>query len=409
MTYTNKGNITYFLSYILILVIFCFSYYPTRSWPLLGSGTTPYFLGIVFSIICIPAFFKTKNAWLIMAYIAVVFLNFMWGNQTVPTIGAVLTESIALFLPASVLYLVQSRRDIRYNSILLYSFLFVVTLTTIQSYLLDQLYPGIIRATVNMEDEGEVVNLFGMGLSSYQLPHALPVLVPSCIMIIKKPEMKFQRVVGVIFLASIVLLVSLSQSFGAFIVMLFALLASFFIGEQSVKKNIRVIIVLTIIFLIFMGDTVQIAIIDFIRGFFEPGSKIDEKLMDLAMGIVNENISEVSGNRGNLFQATIDAIIRNPLFGVNDKSYGNHNALFDRWACFGLVGFIPLVLFIYYYVKETLRIIPLNLQTYYIIGAISSLIMMITKNMFGWFQWLCFVLILPLTFFVWKEKQCNKV
>ena len=404
----SKG-LVYYLSYILILVIFFFSYYPTRSWALLGSGVTPYFLGIVFSIICIPAFFKTRNAWLIIMYIFVVFLNHFWGNKAVPTVGAALTESIAVFLPAAVLYLVMYRRDFSFNAILLYTFLFVVTLTTVQSFFLDQMFPGLIRAVVNMEDKTDVQAFFNMGLSSYQLPHALPILIPPCIMIIKKPEKKLQRIIGIVFLAVIIILVGLSQSFGAFILALFALFASIFVREQSVDKNIRVLLFLSLLFIILMGETVQVAIIDFLRGFFESGSKIDEKLTDLAVGVVNDNISDVSGNRGNLFQATIDAIIRNPIFGVDDKSYGHHNALFDRWACFGLVGFIPLVLFIYYNVKETLKAIPLNLQTYYMIGVISSLIMMTTKNMMGWFQWLCFVLILPLMFLVWKEKECNKL
>ena len=158
-----------------------------------------------------------------------------------------------------------------------------------------------------------------------------------------------------------------------------------------------------------MNDTVQIAVIDFLRGFFEQESKIDDKLTELMYGITSESLSEVTGNRGNLLQQTFDAIIRNPLFGVNDKSYGNHNALLDRWACYGLVGFVPLLLFIYSSIKMALRIIPQKLQTYYIIGVISSLMMMITKNMMGWFQWLCFILILPLMFLVWKEKECNEL
>lgn len=410
MVQASKGKgLVYYLSYILILVIFFFSYYPTRSWPFLGGGTTPYFLGIVFSVICIPAFFKTRKAFLILVYIAVVFLNYMWGNIAIPTIGAALTESIAIFLPAAVLYLVLACRDLRYNSILLYVFFFVVALTAVRSFMLDQMYPGVIRAAVNMENDEDVQAFLLMGLSSYQLPHALPILVPPCIMVIKKPEKRIHRILGIAFLAVIIVLVGLSQSFGAFALLLFALVASIFVREQSVRANIVVLIILSLFFVILMGESVQIAIIDFLRSFFESGSKIDEKLTELAIGVMNENVSDVTGNRGDLFQMTIDAIIRNPLFGVNDKSYGNHNALFDRWACYGLIGFIPLVLFIYYYVKETLKLIPLKLQTYYMIGVISSLIMMATKNMMGWFQWLCFVLILPLMFLVWKEKECYKV
>lgn len=409
MKQTVHHNFKYFVSFLLILVIIAFSYYPTRSLPGLGGGTMPYFVGILISLICIPAYFRTHNALYIIIYIIVVFANHLWGNKAVPTIGAALTESISIFLPAAVFYLVMTRRDIKYNSILLYGFIAVVALTTIQSYFLDEISPGIIRATVNMEDESEVVHLYSLGLSSYQLPHALPLLIPPCVMVIKHPDRFLYRYIGIIFLAVILVLVSLSQSFGAFTLTLFALLTSVFVKERSIKKNIRAITVLIIFLLIFLNDTVQIAVIDILRSIFEQGSKIDDKLADLAYGITNESLSEVTGNRGNLLQQTFDAIVRNPLFGVNDKSYGNHNALLDKWACYGLVGFVPLLLFIYSSIKMTLKIIPEKLQTYYIIGVISSLMMMITKNMMGWFQWLCFILILPLMFLVWKEKDCNEL
>lgn len=402
-------NLIYYISFLFILVIIAFSYYPMRSLPVLGNGTIPYFAGIILCIICVPGYIRTRNASYVLLYIIVVFANHFWGNKAIPTIGAALTESISIFLPAAVFYLVMNRRDIKYNSILLYCFIAVVIITTVQSYILDQMNPGVIRATVNMEDESEVALFYSLGLSSYQLPHALPLLIPPCVMVIKHPDRFLYRYIGILFLAVTLVLVSLSQSFGAFTLTLFALLASVFVKEQSIKKNIRSITILFVFLLVFLNDTVQIAVIDFLRGFFEQESKIDDKLTELMYGITSESLSEVTGNRGNLLQQTFDAIIRNPLFGVNDKSYGNHNALLDRWACYGLVGFVPLLLFIYSSIKMALRIIPQKLQTYYIIGVISSLMMMITKNMMGWFQWLCFILILPLMFLVWKEKECNEL
>ena len=409
MKKNNSHNLVYYLSFLLILVIISFSYYPMRSLPILNRGITSYFVGIIFSVICIPTYLKTRNALYVLAYILVVFVNHFVGNKTVLTIGAALTESISIFFPAAIFYLIMTRRDKLYNSVLLYTFITVVAITTVQSYILDEINPGIIRATVNMEDESEMATLFAKGLSSYQLPHALPLLIPPCIMVIKHPERFHYRIIGTVFLIVIIVLVFLSQSFGAFTLTLFAIFASVFVKEQSLKKNVWMISFLTIFIIIILNETFQIAVIEFFRGFFEQGSKIDEMLTEFAYGITSESISEVSGNRGNLLQQTFDAIIRNPVFGVNDKSYGNHNALLDRWACFGLVGFVPLLMFIYSCIKNTLKTIPQNLQTYYIIGIISSLMMMITKNMMGWFQWLCFILILPLTFFVWKEKECKEL
>lgn len=405
----KRRGLIYYLSFLLILVVISFSYYPTRVLPLMRGGATPYYLGIFLSILCVPVFFKSKSAFYAILYIVVVFLNHFMGNKALPTIGATLTEAINVLLPAVVFYLISTRKGDVFNPLLLYSFLIIVAVMTYESYKIDNAMPGIIRSLVHWEDEEEATNLLLMGLAPYQLPHALPVLIPPCIMIIKKPNNLFKRMVGILFLFCIIILVMLSQSFGAFAITLFALLVSLLVREGDVRKNFRKLMISTIVILILSSDTVQLAVVDFFKNFFDSDSKMYTKLDDLAVGIVTDTFSEVSGNRGSLLGQTLQAIFRNPIFGVNDRSYGNHNALLDRWACFGLVGFIPLILFIYNMIKVTFLQIPSKLRTYYLIGVITSLVMMSTKNMMGWYQWVCFVLILPLMFYVWRDKDFDIV
>ncbi len=401
----NRRGVIYYASFLLILVIICFSFYPTRVLPLMNRGVTPYFLGIILSIICVPYFYKSRDALFVILYCLVVFLNYYWGNKAFPTLGSALTESVNILLPVAVFYLVKNQNDNVFNIVLLYSILLVIGVTTYQSYQIEQITPGILRSVSHLDNEEEIAYFYLMGLSPYQLPHALPALIPPCIMVIKKPEKGIQRAVGALFLAIIILLVMLSQSLGAFIMMLFALIVSILVKEQNVRRNLRILIVSGFLMLILAGDTVQLSILDFLRSFFETDSKMYQKLTELSASVLSDDITYVTGNRGNLFDQTITAIIRNPIFGVNDKSYGNHNALIDRWACLGLVGFIPLLLFIFHIIKVTLKGLPERLHSYYLIGVITSLVMMCTKNMMGWFQWLCFVLLLPLMFFVWRRKQ----
>lgn len=405
----SERGVKYYLSFLLILVIICFSFYPTRALPIMRGGVTPYFVGIVLSVLCVPSFFKNKCSYYVLAYVFVVFLNHFLGNKALPTIGATLTESIGVFLPAVVFFLSMTRKGDVYNKLLLYSFLIILGVFAFQSYQLDQMMPGIIRSIVHMEDESEAEAFLMFGLAPYALPHALPVLIPPCVMAIKGADKKYYRVIALVSLICVILLVSLSQSFGAFVLAFFTLLLSLLVREGGLKRNAKVLIISTFFVLLFAGETVQVTIIEFFRGFFDMDSKMYEKLTDLLVGVLSESdqaVSNVSGSRGNLLELTIQAILRNPLFGVNDRSYGNHNALLDRWACFGLVGFIPLILFIYNIIKLTIKQIPYNIQTYYVISVISSLIMMSTKNMMGWYQWVCFVLVMPLMFFVWKEKEC---
>lgn len=406
----SERGVKYYLSFLLILVIICFSFYPTRALPIMRGGVTPYFVGIVLSVLCVPSFFKNRCSYYVLAYIFVVFLNHFLGNKALPTIGATLTESIGVYLPAVVFFLSMTRKGDIYNKLLLYSFLIILGVFAYQSYQMDQMMPGIIRSVVHMEDESEVEVFLMLGLAPYALPHALPVLIPPCIMVIKRPDKMYHRVIALAFLICIIILVYLSQSFGAFVLAFFTLLLSLLIREGGLKKNIKLLIISAFFVLILAGDTVQVTIIEFFRGFFDTGSKMYEKLTELLVGVLSEGeqaVSSVSGNRGNLLELTIRAILRNPLFGVNDLSYGRHNALLDRWACFGLLGFIPLILFIYNIIKQTIKKIPYNLQSYYLISVVSSLIMMSTKNMMGWYQWVCFILIMPLMFFVWKEKECT--
>lgn len=401
------SKLIYWLSFLLILVSICFSYYPTRAMPIMGHGTMPYYIGVASCVICVGSFFKTKNAKYLLCYILVVFLNYFSGNKAVPTIGAALTESISILLPACIYYYISIINKPWFNKTLLYSFLTILGLITISSYVIDSQMPGIIRAAVNMEDDDTVVTLFMSGLSPYALPHALPILIPPCVMIIKTPGHRiFQRYVGIIVLVIIGELILLSQSFGATSMGIVVLLISIFIENESTQSNFRLLIALSIFFVpIISIEELQLYLIELFRGFFENGSKMDIKLSDLAAGIINESTSEITGNRGGLLEKTFDAIIQNPIFGVNDKSYGNHNALIDRFACYGLVGFIPLVIFMFHQIKYTYENVSENIKTYYVIGATAAIVMMVTKNMMGWYQWVCLLLILPLMLNEWNPQK----
>ena len=138
---------------------------------------------------------------------------------------------------------------------------------------------------------------------------------------------------------------------------------------------------------------------------------------NLYMEKIDELKSSVSGTaysgdidyRGRLLEKTLNTIASYPILGTDKRTYGNHNALLDRWAEYGLVGFIPIICLIFVFVRDIARKIPPDLKSFYLLGIISNLVMMLTKSMFGWDQWFAFLVVLPIMISFSSENKTKKL
>ena len=358
-------------------------------------------------------FRKTTCFKLLVIYFAVLLLNFFL--ESLVNLGNILSESFSIFAAGFMFYYgIKQDPKGKFTKILMYLFCIIVVIYSYRTYSIERGWPGIMRHAASALNQERVAYLFEDGLSPYAFPHALTCVLPAFMLGFKINKKWKGKIFYIIMLGFSTLLIYVTQSTGALIVALFALVCSFIVHIGSWKENATKIIVFSLLITpIIVSDTMKMAILDTIEAAIPSNSHYQTKIEELKASINSyEESVEQSGDieyRGNLLQQTLKAIGKSPLLGVSDRSYGNHNALLDRWAEYGLVGFIPIVMFIYLMVKFTMQFIPDPYRTFYIIGVLSNLLMMLSKSMFGWYQWICFLFFLPLMirFIVYNTKSKN--
>ena len=346
-------------------------------------------------------FLKTKFFKLSIIYFFVLLLNFIFESNV--NLGNILSESFSIIAAGFMSYyaIKQDPKGI-FIKILMYVFCVVIVIYAYRTYIIEQGWPGVMRHAAMAYNKERVAHLFTTGLSPYPFPHALTCILPAFMLGIKINKRWKVKLFYIIMLGASTLLIYITQSTGAFIVAFFALVCSFIVHIGSWKENATKIIVFSLLITpIIVSDTMKMSILDTIAEAIPSNSHYQAKIEELKVSINSyQNNVEEGGDieyRGNLLGQTLNAIASSPLTGVsNHYAYGHHNALLDRWAEYGLLGFIPIVMFIYLMVKFSIQFIPENCRTFYIIGVLSNLLMMLSKSMFGWYQWICFLFFLPL-------------
>ena len=401
----------YLVLFLYTFVVLHFTFTPVQYLVNLGSEYSPYFIGIIISFFVVFSYVRTKMFIPLILYIIIVFLDYLFKENI--NLGNSLAESFNLLVTAFMAYyvLTYSKSKI-FMRLLLLLFVLITLVHTVQTFRFQLSFPGIMRFAAMKYNFEEALPLFIMGLAPYQFPHAITCVIPAFVLGLKiKNQEKKKKIICWVLLISSLVLVYITQATGALIVAVFALVLSVIVKVDFFEKNWKKIIVVSFLIIpVAISDSIQLGIIQTAEEIVGPDSHYLPKLEELENSITIDSDSEGDINyRGNLLGITIESILTHPIFGVSDDAYGNHNALLDRWAIYGSLGFIPLVIFIFYQIRFTLRKIPIKLQTFYIIGVASNLLMMLSKNMFAWHQWFMFLVILPVSilYFANEEDKIN--
>ena len=100
------------------------------------------------------------------------------------------------------------------------------------------------------------------------------------------------------------------------------------------------------------------------------------------------------GGRMDKYSISMSILEGSILIG-SDMQTGEHSAILDRLACLGLIGWIPYIIYI---IKNTLKqnkLLPKKVSAYYIIGASTAILMLLSKNMSDWDTWFMYFCLLP--------------
>lgn len=377
----------------------------TSSWlqghvTLFARGWLWLFLGCFVCISQNSSYISTRNVTWLLLYAGILYLNYLSGDAYFHELHNIIMEIAMLLFCAYLVFFIRKKSNLKYITLLVLSQLIVIVFTSILSISADILLPGIIRKTVtliNSGRSGDVFLFYKMGVCEYGFPHAVPVIIPGLMLIVKNKKIKpVIRILIVLILVLLFYLVFISGVTTALILAIFGLLASFFVVEGNRIKNIRRLIVLGLFLTPLLNDSVTLSLLKGFETIVPEENKITGKIINFEETIQNENADGSLQYRSNLYVMSFNEFLKHPVIGVNkSNNLGGHSAFLERLATLGIIGIIPYVAFIVLLMKSVIKFMPEKSLFFLYIGFIGFIIMIGTKNMSNIYLWLYSFALLP--------------
>ena len=358
------------------------------------------FLGLILSFLYYKGFYKQSLLGWLCLYAVVLLVNNFIGDYYFKLITNVAEEICVLVFPAALSYFIITHKKYKMAVLLVYSFFFLIIYSAIASFIVCSMFPDPIRTSVFFLNQGEMSTLnlyYGMGMVTYKFCHALPIVIPALLYsILRSNKSKTFKITAFATLISLLLIVYLSNATTAFLLTLYALAASLFVSEKSLKATIfRIIGVMVVFVLLVIRSDLLVDLINSIGSLLpENENSYLERLNDIKLATDSGNISGDLDSRVSRYNESVSVFVEDIFFGSNMQT-GEHSAILDRLACLGLVGWIPYLVYI---VKNTLSqnyLLQKEIRPYFVIGASVALLLLATKNMSYWDTWFMYFCLLP--------------
>lgn len=399
------------LSYLYVFIVFCLTLNAVKYWPLFGITSICFGIGIILPFIICPSFFSTRMFQFFSLYALVVLINHLLGDAYLSNRGSLLIGFVGFFASMSMSYYVFTNSDYKLMRAIIYTVLIVLLWTTVVTAYFDYLSPGIVRMVNSIVREGGVESnsfnsLYAAGLSSYYLPHAVPILITPFVIGIKNSSLtRKERIISAVMLVCCLLLVYFSGATGPLLVAIVILLLSFVVRKGSVRLNIFILVVGVLLVVPFiLNEDLMLAALEWVDDLVGGEGYFHKKIMDFQDSIFYNEASGDIEVRSNLYDMTFDAIMSHPIFGVLER-HGGHSALFDRFASLGLVGFVPLIAIFVVQTQYIKKIISSQYHVYYYLSLVAAFLMLTFKNATGWGMWFFLFAAMPFLFVYYSNAD----
>ncbi len=385
------------------ILIFFFFVIMVMTWPVFG-GWVPVFnrswlwLGVSVAAVLffVKDYFRSRHFWFLFMYSIIIVIYLSFGNTYYKGyIDVITTIFMFIFTSAMLPYFVRSPYvDIKRKFLNLFLLFFFAV--SISSFIINQFFPYVIRESVIYSVSGEAFPyafLYRYGLSNYDIPHAAPVLIPCFFYHLKyNNNNRYKGLVYAVLILACMILSYVSGSTTAFLMVILVTVVSLLIKKTSVRNNIGLLIFWGVLTMTLMNDDVLLSLVRMMDDVFGLSSiSLHERLMEIESSILYGETEGDMGSRMNYYTLSINAFNNNILFGGGKT--GGHSVILDHLGAYGLLGFIPFALFVFYQIKSSMEYIHPTVRIYYYISVFAGLIMMAFKNMSNWSMW-CFIFII---------------
>ena len=357
-------------------------------------------LGFIISLLYYRDFYKQAYIRWIIVYAIVLVINNLFGDYYFELITNVAEEICVLLFPAALSFFIISRRKYTVATILVYAFFLLIVYSAVASFIVDTIFPDAIRTTVYLSnnEETDALNLYySMGLVTYRFCHALPIIIPALIYAFLRSKRGILfRTMAFITLVALLFIVYLSNATTALLLAILAFVTSLLVSEKNSQTTILRLAVVTVVFIPFLiSSDLLIDSLEFVGTLFTDNTNsYVERLEDIrTMGETGKATGDLGG-RMDKYSISMSILEGNILIG-SDMQTGEHSAILDRLACLGLIGWIPYIIYIIKNTLEQNKLLPKKVSAYYIIGASTAILMLLSKNMSDWDTWFMYFCLLP--------------
>lgn len=309
------------------------------------------------------------------------------------------TMELFSFFLVSYMFYIYSKKSFfkhRRNFLICYSIVLVVTfLGTLFVYAKE---PEVLRMIQTERNGGKnllYVYYSKLGVESYDMGHALPCFIPILMFIIKNNTHLQYKLIGLVILCLMLALIYMSTATTALLLSTILLIVSFVWNTNNKALNICTLILCLCILIIFISNR---DILENILNGINLGSEstYSSKLNDFREYATYGEAGDQMQGRLDLYEQSFNVFIKYPILGNDNIEIGGHSIFIDRLAMLGLVGFIPLIIYIYFYMRYVLRKISFNIRPYCFLGFSYFIIMAFLKNIFSTEYLIISLFIMPL-------------
>ena len=333
----------------------------------------------------------------LLFYGFILYLNVYVGDPRFDWISS--TMELSYYFIVSYVFYIFSQESF-YETLFYFLLLYfvVIVITFIGTTIIYVQEPEILRMIQGGVNEGDLTlfNIYAkLGVESYEMGHALPSLIPIIVYVIKKTHNLLTRFFFGALLFMILSLVYMSTATTSLLLSVILVFLSFVLNNNR-TRNVFVILFCSCVTLSFFFNRELLGgLLDNFT--FESSDTYAGKVEDFQDYAIYGTPGRQTSGRLDLYKRSLDVFCTYPIIGSDDSgNIGGHSVFLDRMAMLGLLGFIPLLIYLFVYMRYVLQSLFSNTRIYCLLGFIFYFIMGFLKNIFNFEYIIITLLIMPL-------------
>lgn len=374
--------------YIALVALFMTSFPLFQGWVPIGDFM-PRALFMLVSFLFVPYLLKEKAFLCLLFYYLVVFLSRSFAG--VFQFAGYAANFLEMGMPLMIsLYLFKKDNYLLYKKVARFGAIITLIILVMSVYV-SILYPNCIREIVGLTALGDLDGVAAykrMGLCNYSFAAVMmfiPGLMLVSMQVVQKKVLK-ALCLGVAALSFFFMYKA--ETTTPMIICIYIIVMSFVVPRTNVRNSILLSILLIVIaptlFSVFSDQLSSLS----------AGTAFEEKLNDISAVSTGEMEGDLA-TRNNLLLMTIDAFLQSPIFGSHSTNIGGHNYLLDLLARFGLIGFIPFMMFFVTQTKTILSKLTGAAHMFYLLCIVGWIAQATLKNIPGFEYWTYLLIYIP--------------